>query len=254
MRRATALLILATAIPALGAAPATPAPPAPPPKVEGDTALIVRSFKVPLKITATIGTPGKTIYMWSYPESLRATPARARFSKSATLEVTDAPAGTHKISVSSLTRGKDGDDVIEDQEVDIIVGNLPTPPGPGPGPQPDGAMGLTRVSREGLATVVSPTRDAAARKLAGAIRSHAAATAAGAFSGGAKILEGYGAAVLGALEPAERPAWKAWSAAVGARIKDLNEVEKKLVGNKEWSDAFKEVADGLAPITQGRGD
>jgi hypothetical protein len=132
----------------------------------------------------------------------------------------------------------------------LVVGQSPEPPGPGPGPpdppnpptpQPDGAMGLIKASREGLAKVTVADKAKQAAALAAKQKAHAAAVAAGAFAGPAAILDGWRQINREAVNASE---WAPWGQAVSAQLSALHSAGK-LTGNAAWSEAFKEVATGL---------
>lgn len=127
-------------------------------------------------------------------------------------------------------------------------GPEPDPPGPGPKPPPtplpDGALGLIKTSRDGLATVWSATRTEEAKRLAQANRTHAAAVAAGAFADAKAILEGWRAANRKALNTTEQVPWATWATLIKTKVETIHK-EGKLPGNNEWSAAFREIAAGL---------
>jgi hypothetical protein len=197
----------------------------------------------PIVLTATEVSSKSAQFLWDIDGA-----AKTRES-GATLYVW-APPGKYTVRLTAIDFDAKK---VERATFTFSVGDTPPGPGPGPGPgpkpptpPPDGKYGLTKASREGVALVSSPGKAAEAKRLAAAIRPHAAAVAAGAFDGTAKILEGYGAAARGALAESERAAWKPWSAAVAARMKELD-TGGTLAGNNEWAAAFAEVADGLDP-------
>lgn len=131
----------------------------------------------------------------------------------------------------------------------VVIEGAPTPPGPVPPaptpPVPDGALGLVRVSREGMQSVVSAEKATQAKRLADAQRVHASGVAAGRYADAAAILEGWRVANREVLDAAAQVLWKPWATAVSAKVADLHK-GGKLPGNKDWSDAFTEIANGLS--------
>lgn len=116
------------------------------------------------------------------------------------------------------------------------------PPGPNPpGPLPDGALGLIKASRDGLAKVASPTKDADAAKLAKAQRGIASAIAAGGVTQPAAILAAWRDANRAAVDGAT---WKPWGEAVSAALSKVH-ADGKLPDKAAWVAAFEEIAAGL---------
>lgn len=207
-------------------------------KVEGDTEIVVKS------LPCTVRAPeGGSLYDWTYPDDVRAE------SDKHLLTITSMPKGRSKIKVRILTVDFDKKIVgLDTGEAVVIYGGVPPEPDPGPKPPtpvvPDGPLGLTKVSREGAALVVSDNKQAEAKALADAHRAHAAAVAAGAFPSAAKILDGWREANGQALTEGQVKLWTPWRNNVKTRIEALHK-GGSLPGNNEWSAAFREIADGL---------
>lgn len=123
------LLLALAATAAAGPSPKS----AVPLKVDGETVLVVKAF--PVKVTAPAGEKGKTVFSWGYPEGVKASSPRGAFTPDNVLTITEAPKGSVKVTVSSLTI-RDGVFVIDGGEVEVIVGEVPPGPQPGPGPNP----------------------------------------------------------------------------------------------------------------------
>jgi hypothetical protein len=128
----------------------------------------------------------------------------------------------------------------------ITVGAVPpgpTPPDPPtpPTPKPDGALGLVKASRDGLAAVAGQWRPQATA-LANAQRSTASALAAGGIPDDpAKILAAWRSANNATVDP---KGWEPWGKTVSARLSELY-AGGKLPTKSEWAAAFREVAEGL---------
>ena len=94
-------------------------------RVDGDTVLVVRSL--PCTVTAP---PGADFYLWECPPGVTAAP------KDNVLTVTAAPAGQHRVLVTTITfdlpEGKKPEKRKEIGETTLQVGAVP-----GPRPQPD---------------------------------------------------------------------------------------------------------------------
>jgi hypothetical protein len=119
----------------------------------------------------------------------------------------------------------------------------PTPPDPPtpPTPKPDGALGLVKASRDGLAAVAGQWRPQATA-LANAQRSTASALAAGGIPDDpAKILAAWRSANNATVDP---KGWEPWGKTVSARLSELY-AGGKLPTKSEWAAAFREVAEGL---------
>lgn len=121
----------------------------------------------------------------------------------------------------------------------VEAGQGPRPP---PKPDPiDGALGLIKASREGLAKVAVSTKAADAVKLAKAQRGIASAIAAGGVSQPAAILAAWRDANRATVDGA---AWKPWGEVVSAALSKLY-ADGKLPDKSAWVAAFTEIADGL---------
>jgi len=108
--------------------------------VSGDTVTVVKTL--PCKITAA---PGASIYIWNVPDAVKAT----KETKGNVLTVMEAPKGSYKITVFSMTIDFDKKTVTEDAgEITLVVGDVappkppepPNPPKPPDPPPPAGAM------------------------------------------------------------------------------------------------------------------
>ena len=142
-------------------------------------------------------------------------------------------------------------------KIKISVGASPTPnptpdPNPSPTPPDDGALGLSKASREGAAKVDAASRKTYAKALAAANKSLAAKIAAGAYTESAAILEDWRQANRTALgeKPSPAPltgaglAWAPWALSVSGTVEALHK-SGKLPTKQEWADAFNEIAKGL---------
>lgn len=120
MKKLTAALLLALA---LTGAHATAGPKKSVPLViEGDTVTLVKGFPCTVK-----AAPGADVYLWSFPESVKAT------GSDDVLTITAAPDGEHKITVVSVTVDFDKKKVTKDSgSVTVLVGNPKPPPPPTP--------------------------------------------------------------------------------------------------------------------------
>jgi hypothetical protein len=123
--------------------------------------------------------------------------------------------------------------------------DVPTPPTP----QPDGALGLIKASRDGMAKVPAASR-AKAAALANAQRSIKSALAAGAYAAQAQQgAEALAAAVLRDVRAAGNAAvagadWSAWTANCAPVLNALY-VAGRLKTVKDWENALEEIAIGL---------
>lgn len=139
------------------------------------------------------------------------------------------------------------------KQVTITVGTPPNPPGPPqpppPTPKPDGALGVRKASRDGLASVQPfPDRLSEAKALAGAARSTASAVAAGAAVDSAgKFAPDI---ALSTWRTNNRSAvrsavpWEPWAVRTSGRLEAAFK-DGKLPTQGDWVAAFNEVADGL---------
>lgn len=107
--------------------------------VTGETQVVVK--KLPCLITAA---PGADLYFWAFPDAVKAK------SVNNVLTLTEAPNGTHKITVLAYTSNfelaADGKTIKktvtkDTGEIDVTVGSVaptpdPKPPGPTPDPTP----------------------------------------------------------------------------------------------------------------------
>lgn len=209
------------------------------------TALAAPPVEVPAEVTGPPGgfipirakTDGKMVRYVPLDAGLNVFPADLLADRKATV-VSAAKPGRYRLLAYSAV----GDDPTEPATVTVVVEG-PAPPGPAPvppGPQPDGALGLVKASRDGLAKVAAGREKAAA--LAQAQRAHASAVAAGAFGADAgKILAGWRDANKAAADAGQ---WAEWGRAVSAKLAELH-AAGKLAGTAEWAAAFEEVAQGL---------
>lgn len=118
-------------------------------------------------------------------------------------------------------------------------------PGPGPTPVPVPSSGLTKLSKDSLASVADKTHQA---DLAKQLRALASKVAAGSYPSNAAILAAYKATFNSSLplDALERQLlnWKPWYDAV---IGELGRQYSagKLSTNAAWADAFNQLAEGL---------
>lgn len=135
-----------------------------------------------------------------------------------------------------------------------ILGDKPEPdpdPDVPPTPRPDGALGLIKASRDGMAKVPAAAK-AKAAALANAQRSIGSALAAGAYNAQAgQGAEALAAAVLRDVRAAGAAAvagadWSAWTANCAPVLNALY-VAGKLRTTADWMAALDEVAKGLEP-------
>lgn len=99
-------------------------------KVEGDTILIVKTL--PCNV---IAPEGADLYQWSYPDSLKVT------IQDNVLTISNAPKGTHRVSVLMITLVVDFDKkskkvTKESSSVEVNIGDIPKP-APDPLPPKD---------------------------------------------------------------------------------------------------------------------
>lgn len=129
------------------------------------------------------------------------------------------------------------------QRVTVLDGPRPPPgPGPGPGPKPDGELGLIKASRDGAASVSSPSKSTESAALAEKNRSLASAIAAGGVKDDpAAILAEWRA---GNNAAASKAVWGPWGESCSKRLNELYNAGK-LPTKAEWIAAFKEIATGL---------
>lgn len=112
--------------------------------VTGETQVVVK--KLPCLITAA---PGADLYFWSFPDAVKAK------SVNNVLTISEAPNGTHKVTVLAYTSNfelaADGKTIKktvtkDTGEIDVTVGSIapvppdPKPPGPTPDPTPQGEL------------------------------------------------------------------------------------------------------------------
>lgn len=123
MRKAAAALALCLAL----AGPAWAQKKAVPLNVVGDTVLVVKSL--PCKVVAPAGDPDKTVYLWSVPDAIKAD------ADEGVLTVKEAPKGTYKVRVVVIRLAENK--LSKDSgEVELIIGDGPTPPDPPVPPVP----------------------------------------------------------------------------------------------------------------------
>lgn len=91
-------------------------------RIEGDTVIVVKTL--PCKIVAP---PGYDLYVWTFPDSVQAS------DEEATLTITKAPKGVFRVRVSSVRINFETKKVEKDRgEIDVVVGDEPSPPPPPP--------------------------------------------------------------------------------------------------------------------------
>lgn len=159
-----------------------------------------------------------------------------------------APAGT-VVQVTVTVIDFQSELFDEATAVVIVEGTEPTPsptPTPVPTPLPDGEFGLIKASRDGMSKVTSTTKADQAKRLAQAHRTHSSSVAAGTFNTVEDILDGWRTSNRKVFSADEQTAWRPWADAVKAKLDELVKA-KKLNSNNDWSDAFREIAQGLSP-------
>lgn len=128
--------------------------------------------------------------------------------------------------------------------IDVEAGEGPIPP-PKPKPDPvkpdDGALGLAKASRAGMAKVSSANKAIESASLARAQRGIASAVAAGGLKEAKEILAAWRDANRAAA-PADT--WKPWGEVVSPALAKLY-ADGKLPNGKAWVAAFREIAEGL---------
>ncbi len=156
--------------------------------------------------------------------------------------------GEYRVEAVAGKTDKDGNLELAEGEFRVTIeGKEPEPPKPPTPPTPDdsdGKLGLKKASREGMRLVMSLDRTGQAKKLANAQRVHASKVAAGVYSDKAKILEAWRTINKETLTTAEQQVWSPWAAMVKLKVEEVDKTNK-LSGNEDWSDVFKEIADGL---------
>jgi hypothetical protein len=134
-------------------------------------------------------------------------------------------------------------------------GDVPPNPNPGPNPNPnpnpnppappDGALGLIKVSRDGVAAVAlaADAKATQAAALGKSARSLASAVAAGGYASMAQVMAGWRDGNNAAV-PGGSAAWAPWGAAVSAAVEKLYR-DGKMADKAAWAAAFYEIATGL---------
>lgn len=234
-----------------------------PPKVPGHRTLSVNEvFEVEFEEDAA----GPVVLDNPYPSSIlfvrEAKPSRA---KAVAYIIQPKAAGTYRFTL--WTEGDKVGKTLPVAYYEFTVGGSPLPPGPptppgppNPPPQPDGAFGLIKVSRDGLATVglsvFPPLKTSGAKALASNSRTIASAIAAGGqvdpsvSSDNARfVLKTWGDGNAKALTDTfnTTASWRpGWADPVTKAFFKVN-TDGKLKTKQDWVDALREIADGLDP-------